>query len=106
MKVTPEILDAIDRASDYYGNITLLAQNLGIAHSTILFWRSGKTTNISRKTLYGKDSPGIETVHAGRNPLQRDRKLDPAKYMVREERAAYGMPPEPPACFECRGNGF
>ena len=47
MKVTPEILKALNRAKDYYGNTTQLAKHLGIAHSTILFWFSGKTKNIS-----------------------------------------------------------
>ena len=41
MKVTPEILKALNRAKDYYGNTTQLAKHLGIAHSTILFWFSG-----------------------------------------------------------------
>ena len=34
MKVTPEILKALNRAKDYYGNTTQLAKHLGIAHST------------------------------------------------------------------------
>lgn len=95
MKVTPEILDAIDRASDYYGNITLLAQNLGIAHSTILFWRSGKTTNISGKLWMEKIHQGLKPFMPGGIHYKEIESLNPAKYMVREERAAYGMPPEP-----------
>ena len=54
MKVTPEILAAIDGAIEHYGNITQFAKHLGIAHSTILFWKSGKTANISGQLWINK----------------------------------------------------
>ena len=54
MKVTPEILVAIDNAIEHYGNITQFAKHLGIAHSTILFWKSGKTSNISGQLWINK----------------------------------------------------
>ena len=94
MKVTPEILDAIDRASDYYGNITLLAQNLGIAHSTILFWRSGKTTNISGKLWIEKIHQKLKPFMPGGIHYKEIESLNPAKYQLRDERAVYGMPKE------------
>ena len=90
MKVTPEILDAIDRASDYYGNITLLAQNLGIAHSTILFWRSGKTANISGKLWIEKIHQKLKPFMPGGLHYKEIENLNPSKYMVKDERAAYG----------------
>lgn len=90
MKVTPEILDAIDRASDYYGNITLLAQHLGIAHSTILFWRSGKTTNISGKLWIEKIHQKLKPFMPGGIHYKEMESLNAAKYQLRDDRAAYG----------------
>lgn len=46
MKLTPEILEAIRRAVDHYGNISQFAKEIGVAHSTVLFWLSGKTSTI------------------------------------------------------------
>ena len=47
MKLNPEILEAIRKAVDYYGNTSQFAKKIGVAHSTVLFWLSGKTTNIN-----------------------------------------------------------
>lgn len=47
VKVTADILDAIGRAAEYYGNVSSLAKMMGVAHSTIIFWKSGKTSSIS-----------------------------------------------------------
>ena len=47
MKLNPEILEAIQRAVDHYGNTSQFAKEIGVAHSTVLFWLSGKTTNIN-----------------------------------------------------------
>ncbi|MBO7146159.1 MAG: hypothetical protein J6W81_00235 [Lentisphaeria bacterium] len=47
MKLTPEILKALQEAINYYGNTSQFAKQVGIAHSTVLFWLSGKTSNIS-----------------------------------------------------------
>ena len=47
MKLNPEILEAIRRAVEHYGNTSQLAKEIGVAHSTVLFWLSGKTTNIN-----------------------------------------------------------
>lgn len=47
MKLTPELLNALQRAIEHYGNTSQFAKHLGIAHSTVLFWLNGKTSNIS-----------------------------------------------------------
>ncbi len=47
MKLTPEILNALRLAIEHYGNTSQFAKHVGIAHSTVLFWLSGKTSNIS-----------------------------------------------------------
>ena len=47
MKLNPEILEAIRRAVEYYGNSSQFAKEIGVAHSTVLFWLSGKTANIN-----------------------------------------------------------
>ena len=47
MKLNPEILTAIRSAIDYYGNSAQFAKEIGVAHSTVLFWLRGKTTSIS-----------------------------------------------------------
>lgn len=57
MEITNEILNAISRAADHYGNVSMLARKMGIAHSTILFWRSGKTAHISGKLWVEKIRP-------------------------------------------------
>ena len=57
MKITPDIIAAINRATDYYGNVSQVAKNMGVAHSTVLFWLSGKTTSISGHLWAGKIRP-------------------------------------------------
>lgn len=49
MKLNPEILEAIRKAVEYYGNTSQFAKEAGITHSTVHFWLSGKTTNISNQ---------------------------------------------------------
>jgi len=49
MKITQEILDAISRAAEQYGNVSELAKAMGVAHSTIIFWRRGQTASMSAK---------------------------------------------------------
>ena len=84
MKVTPEILAAIDNAIDHYGNITQFAKHLGIAHSTILFWKNGKTGNISGQLWINKLRHELKPFMHG-NPYDRSR------YMLREESAPYAV---------------
>lgn len=54
MKITPEILEAVNRACDYYGNQLSFAKKMNIAHSTVLFWKTGKTKSISGKLWISK----------------------------------------------------
>ena len=37
MKLNPDILEAIRRAVDHYGNTSQFAKEIGVAHSTVLF---------------------------------------------------------------------
>ena len=46
MKITPQILAAIQRAVEHYGNTSQVAKAMGVAHSTVFFWLNGKTTCI------------------------------------------------------------
>lgn len=47
MKITPEIQTAVRAAIDHYGTSSQFAREIKVAHSTVLFWLSGKTHNIS-----------------------------------------------------------
>ncbi len=47
MKLNPDILEAIRKAVDHYGNTSQFAKEIGVAHSTVLFWLNGKTNNIN-----------------------------------------------------------
>lgn len=49
INITPEILLALDKLIQEMGSVYKVAQELGVAHSTVLFWKSGKTTHISSK---------------------------------------------------------
>lgn len=57
MKITPAITAALRRAINYYGNVSQLASAIGVAHSTVLFWVNGKTTDMSGKLWTGKIRP-------------------------------------------------
>lgn len=60
VKVTADILEAISRATEYYGNVSALAKMMGVAHSTIIFWRSGKTTSMSGRLWVTRIRPVLE----------------------------------------------
>ena len=47
MKLNADVLEAMRRAIDHYGNTAQFAKKIGVAHSTVLFWMNGKTRNIS-----------------------------------------------------------
>ena len=57
MKITPQILLAVRRAVDYYGNTSQVAKAMGIAHSTVFFWLKGKTVSMSGKLWQTKIRP-------------------------------------------------
>ena len=75
MKLNDEILEALKRAIRHYGNTSQFADHIGVAHRTVLFWLSGKTTNISGK---------IWTNHL-RRELRAFMNEPQDRYMVREE---------------------
>ena len=57
MPITDDILDAIDRAVQYYGNVAQLAKLFDVAHSTVIFWRCKKTLSMSGKVWLEKVKP-------------------------------------------------
>ena len=57
MKITPQILTAVQRAVDHYGNTSQVAKAMGIAHSTVFFWLNGKTVSMSGKAWQSKIRP-------------------------------------------------
>lgn len=59
MLVTPTIKDALKKAANYYGNPATLAKAIGVAHSTVFFWLSGKTESVSGKVWTNKVLPVI-----------------------------------------------
>lgn len=59
MNITPEIKTAIKKAIDLHGNVTQFAKHMGIAHSTVLFWLSGKTTEVSGRLWAQKLRPSL-----------------------------------------------
>ena len=81
MKVTPEILAAIDGAIEHYGNITQFAKHLGIAHSTILFWKNGKTGNISGQLWINKLRHELKPFMQGTS--------DRSRFTLREDSMPY-----------------
>ena len=87
MKLNPDILEAVRKAVDFYGNTSQFAKKIGVAHSTVLFWLSGKTTNIS----------GTVWDNRLRKELSRfmTKPERPAKPIgVQEPRRAFGSSPE------------
>lgn len=57
MKITPQILTAVQRAVDHYGNTSQVAKAMGVAHSTVFFWLNGKTVSMSGKSWQSKIRP-------------------------------------------------
>lgn len=57
MLVTPTIKQILRTAANYYGNPATLAKAIGVAHSTVFFWLSGKTESISNSVWNLKVRP-------------------------------------------------
>lgn len=57
MKINEQILKAIERAVEESGNAYQLSLKLGISHSTVLFWLSGKTRNINGDIWFNRLEP-------------------------------------------------
>lgn len=75
MKLNDEILAALKRAIKHYGNTSQFADHIGVAHSTVLFWLSGKTANVSGKIWTG----------SLRRELRAFMKEPDERFMVRED---------------------
>lgn len=93
MKITQEITDALNKAIDHYGNVTQLAKHLGIAHSTILFWLSGKTNNISGQLWASKLRPALRPfLNGGSHYHDALAHHQTRGLRIEEPITAYGMP--------------
>ena len=54
MNVTQDVKNALQRTIDAYGNVSQFAKAVGVAHSTVLFWLSGKSPNINGRVWMKK----------------------------------------------------
>ena len=88
MNLTPEIKEAIKKAIDLHGNVTQFAKHLGIAHSTVLFWLSGKTTEVSGRLWAQKLRPALLPFLGATAFI--DRPLNKSFFQAREEVVGYG----------------
>ncbi len=59
MKITPEVMKALNRAVEHHGNVSQFAKKVGISHSTVLFWQSGRTSNINGGVWVRKLRPAL-----------------------------------------------
>lgn len=87
MKINDTIITAINKGVNHYGNVSQLAKAMGVAHSTILFWLSGKTTNISGHLWTTKIRPVLapfltkaQLSEIGLGPMNNAFREDPALY--------------------------
>ena len=86
MKLNPEILEAIRKAVDYYGNTSQFAKKIGVAHSTVLFWLSGKTANING-TIWEKRVRRV--LRDFMNPKPSSASADPYPNELQDPRSPY-----------------
>ena len=72
MEITPEIMKLIKQSIDRHGNLTQFAQSIGVRHSTVVFWLSGKTKSINggvwAKQVRPEIMPGLKLADLGTNP--------------------------------------
>lgn len=59
MNITPELRAVFKRVISEYGNASQFAKSIGVAHSTVLFWLSGKSPNVSGKLWLEKVRPAL-----------------------------------------------
>jgi len=90
-KISNEIKKALDSAIAAYGNITQLAKEMGIAHSTVLFWQNGKTKSISGQLWRTKISPILLPFMDGAYPHTPNTPVLTAS----ETKAKYNEEPKP-----------
>lgn len=91
MKITPEILDALDRAISDTGSIYKFAKALGVSHSTVFFWKTGRTASINRQSW--KTLRKILKPYLAQPSLSFEEVGEKTPLMIREERAPYGSKP-------------
>ena len=89
MKITQEILDALECAINDSGSIYKFAKELGVSHSTVFFWKTGKTANINRQVwgscLRKKLRPYLKNNNPGG--------VSGTVSMIRERKSSYGNRP-------------
>ena len=59
MKISPDIRNALSQLIGHYGNATQLAKGIGVAHTTVLAWMSGKSDEISGDVWYERLEPKL-----------------------------------------------
>ena len=91
MKITPEILDALDRAISDTGSIYKFAKALGVSHSTVFFWKTGRTSSINRQIW--KNLRKLLKPYFAQPALASDAGEKLSTALIREERAPYGGKP-------------
>lgn len=104
-KITQNMIDALEKAVDCYGNVSQLAKKMGIAHSTVLFWMSGKTRNISGRLWIEKIRPVLLPFmdRASVRDLLPPRNLQ--AYLAAEPMADYHREGASPSAGEAAGAG-
>lgn len=94
IKITDEIRKAIREAAGEFGSILRFSRELGIAHSTVLFWLSGKTRSIDMEIRTYKLYPALEPYLSDpRYKLQAKtfQMISPGHHR-RNERKQFGVP--------------
>lgn len=87
MKVTPEVKNVLQRTIDAYGNVSQFAKAVGVAHSTVLFWLSGKSPNINGRVWIKKIRPAVLPFLT----QEEEDQLAPDCKILREPQAAYAI---------------
>ena len=87
MNVTQDVKNALQRTIDAYGNVSQFAKAVGVAHSTVLFWLSGKSPNINGRVWMKKIRPALLPFLTP----EEERLLAPDYKVLREPQALYSL---------------
>ena len=87
MNVTQDVKNALQRTIDAYGNVSQFAKAVGVAHSTVLFWLSGKSPNINGRIWMKKIRPALLPFLTP----EEERLLAPDYKVLREPQALYSL---------------
>lgn len=89
MKITQEILEALECAINDSGSIYKFAKELGVSHSTVFFWKTGKTTSINNQ-VWGS------CLRKKLRPYLSSKAGEPSGkgVLVRERKNSYGSRPK------------